>query len=111
MKTCIADGKTVTLAAAPYAVASGAGALQGAIFGVTQSNAENGAEVVLVTCGIFSLAKATGQSWTVGEKLYWDDTAKNLTTTASGNTLVGAAHVAAQTADTTGEAWITGQVV
>lgn len=44
--------------------------------------------------------KAAGAAWSVGDALYWDDTAKNFTKTASGNTLCAYALAAALTADT-----------
>lgn len=93
MKNYVDNGETVTLAA-PYAVASGAGALVGTLFGVAQAAAANAATVVLVTRGIFDLPKAASQAWTVGAAIYWDDTNKVCTTTASGNTLIGKAVVA-----------------
>lgn len=40
------------------------------------------------TNGIFEFSKTTGEAWAVGAALYWNDTTKKLTTTASGNTLV-----------------------
>lgn len=46
--------------------------------------------------------KAGSQAWTQGQKLYWDDTAKNFTTTVGSNTVQGSALVAALSADTTG---------
>lgn len=46
--------------------------------------------------------KATGEAWTMGAKLYWDDTAKKFTTTATANTLCGYAAAPAASADTTG---------
>jgi predicted RecA/RadA family phage recombinase len=36
-------------------------------------------------------AKATGEAWTVGAALYWDDSNKRFTTTATGNTACGTA--------------------
>jgi len=37
--------------------------------------------------GLIEYASETGVAWTAGDKLYWDDTAKNFTKTSSGNTL------------------------
>lgn len=90
MKNFIATGDNVTVAA-PYAVSSGGGALVGSLFGVAVNDAENAAEVVLSTRGIYELAKAGSQAWTVGAKVYWDNTNKVCTTSASGNTLIGVA--------------------
>jgi predicted RecA/RadA family phage recombinase len=93
MKTFVQDGDLVTVAA-PYDVASGAGALVGTLFGVANGTALSGADVVLSTLGVFDLAKAASQAWTVGAAIYWDNSAKNCTTTSSGNTLIGKALLA-----------------
>jgi predicted RecA/RadA family phage recombinase len=93
MKNYVQDGDAVTLAA-PYVVASGAGALVGTLFGVAAITAENGAPVVLVTRGVFDLAKVGSQAWTVGAAIYWDNTSKYCTTTSAGNTLIGKCLVA-----------------
>lgn len=52
--------------------------------------------------GTYACPKATGQAWAQGALLYWDNTAKNFTTTVSTNTLAGHAESAALSADTTG---------
>lgn len=44
--------------------------------------------------------KATGEAWAVGAAIYWDDTAKKFTTTATDNTLCGYALETALAADT-----------
>jgi predicted RecA/RadA family phage recombinase len=46
-------------------------------------------EVDLV--GVFDLKKTASQSWTVGDKVYWDNTAREVTKTGTGNTLIGVA--------------------
>lgn len=45
--------------------------------------------------------KASGAAWAIGDALYWDATAKNLTKTSSGNTLCGFAVESRLSADTT----------
>lgn len=107
MKNFVQNGAVVTLAA-PYAVSSGDGALVGSIFGVAQADAESGADVPLVRTGVFTLAKTSAQAWTVGAKIYWDNSAKVCTTTASGNTLVGTATAAAANPSATGEVLLDG---
>jgi predicted RecA/RadA family phage recombinase len=101
MKNKVQEGDILTLAA-PYAVASGAGALIGAIFGVAQTTIANGATGAFHTEGVFTLAKTSAQAWTVGARVYWDDTNKVVTTTASGNTLIGVAMAAAVNPSSTG---------
>ena len=94
MKNFIQNGSTVTLTA-PYDVASGQGLLVNALFGVASADAKAGEDVEAVLEGVFELSKKDDQQVDQGAKLYWDDTNKQLTTTASGNTRVGAATVAA----------------
>lgn len=76
---------------APAALASGAGVLIGAIFGVATNAAASGALVEIKRRGVFSLPALSTDVITAGAKLYWDNANARLTTTASGNTLVGAA--------------------
>ncbi|WP_347269859.1 DUF2190 family protein [Rhizorhabdus histidinilytica] len=99
MKSFIQPGDALDLTA-PYDVASGAGFLVGSIFAVATISAANGADIIGRTTGVYDLAKAAG-AVTQGAKLYWDNTNKVLTTTASGNTLVGTAVRAAQSGDAT----------
>ena len=94
MKNFIQRGDTLTLAA-PYDVISGAGALIGSIFGVAAGTAVSGADVDLETVGVFTLPKTSALAISIGDKLYWDDTAKVVNKTSSGNTLVGVAVSAA----------------
>lgn len=93
MKTYVSSGEVITVAA-PYAVASGAGALVGTLFGVAQNAAANAAPVALVTTGVFDLVKVGSQAWTVGAAIYWDDTNKRCTTVTTSNTLIGKAVLA-----------------
>ena len=87
MKNSIQEAEVLPFAA-PYAVASGGGALIGAVFGVSV-NALAIAEVGSFSLkGVFSLPKATGAA-TVGAKAYWDNTNKNVTATVGSNTLIG----------------------
>lgn len=94
MKNYVQPGDTLTLAA-PYDVSSGDGALVGGIFGVAAGDALSGASVDLVTRGVFTLPKTSALAIAVGDRLYWDDTAKAVNKTPSGNTLVGVAVTAA----------------
>lgn len=109
MKNYIQNGAIVTMAA-PSALASGAGALVGTIFGVAQADAASGADVELVRTGVFTLPKVAAQAWTQGAKVYWDDTAKNVTTVVTSNTLIGAATAAAANPSATGEVLLDGAV-
>ena len=90
MKNYVQPGNTITLTA-PYAVASGDGLLVGSIFGIAAGDAALGEAVEAALVGVYDLKKAASQAWTSGVKVYWDNTAKNCTTTASANTLIGVA--------------------
>jgi predicted RecA/RadA family phage recombinase len=81
-------GENLTLPA-PYAVSSGDGALVGSIFGIAAGDAANGAEVDLVTVGVFVMPKVSTDVMAVGTPVYWDDTAKLVTITATDNTKIG----------------------
>ncbi len=54
--------------------------------------------------GVFDINKVGSQAWTVGTKVYWDDTNKRCTTVATDNTLIGVAveAVASGAGDTIG---------
>jgi predicted RecA/RadA family phage recombinase len=93
VKNFVQEGDRITVAA-PYAVLSGAGALVGALFGIAQTDAASGASVPLQTTGVVTHTKIGSQAWTVGLRVYWDDTNKRMTSVSSGNTLVGVATAA-----------------
>ena len=88
MRNFIAVGNVITVVA-PAAITSGQGVLVGAMFGVAARDAASGAEAELNVEGVFDLPKAPSQAWTVGQRIYWDDTAKRLTNVVGTNTLVG----------------------
>jgi predicted RecA/RadA family phage recombinase len=94
MKNYIMDGEALELTA-PYAVVSGGGALVGSIFGVAKSDVANGALGVFQLTGVIELAKTSAEAWTVGALVYWDNTNKVATSSASGNKLIGVAAAAA----------------
>lgn len=94
MKNYVQKGENLTLAA-PYDVTSGGGVKTGLIFGVAAGDALSGADVDLVTVGVFDLPKVSTDTFAVGAAVYWDNTAKLMTSTTSGNTKVGVAITAA----------------
>ena len=98
MKNFVQNGDNLDLTA-PRALASGEGFLVGSLFAVASAATANAAAVVGVTRGVFDLTKATG-AISAGAKVYWDNTAFNVTTTSSGNTLIGVATKAALSGDT-----------
>ncbi len=94
MKNFIQPGHVVTFTAPAGGIQTGAGMLSGSLFGVASTTAAAGAEVEGAVEGVFELPKAADDV-SFGERLYWDETAKNVTTTATDNTLIGAAVASA----------------
>ncbi|MBF0182691.1 MAG: DUF2190 family protein [Magnetococcales bacterium] len=99
MKNWIQPGDTVTVVA-PVAVNSGEGLLVGTLFGIAISTAAINTNMEMITTGVVDLPKAN-LAITQGAKVFWDNTAKNVTTTVGTNTLIGCAIVAAAIGDVT----------
>ncbi|MFB2653870.1 DUF2190 family protein [Shewanella seohaensis] len=94
MKNYIQDGKTISFTPTA-AVASGEAVLLGmllvvAIVAIAANTPGEG-----VTEGVFELPKKSTDDVALGVDLYWDDTANELTTTATDNTKVGKAWLGA----------------
>lgn len=106
-KAKIQDGRIIAIAA-PYDRASGEFAFLTAIGGVCQTTVLSGATVQIERYGVHTLAKATGETWAVGAQLYWDNTNKRFTTTASGNTAWGRAAAVQASGDTAGAVLLSG---
>ncbi|MFH5926439.1 DUF2190 family protein [Roseomonas xinghualingensis] len=79
---------------APADVVSGQGIKIGAIFGVCTHSAKSGADLVIRIKGVVTLPKASG-AVTEFQKVYWNDTDKVVTATATGNSLIGVGRAAA----------------
>ena len=107
MKNYIQNGENIAVTAKAD-IASGAGVLVGALFGVATGNVKSGAKVTLVRIGVFELPKTSEQAWTEGAKVYWDDTNKLCTTTKTSNTLIGVAARAAKNPSPTGSVLLDG---
>lgn len=107
MKNYIQDGNVLSLTA-PYDVAAGAGFKVGSIIAIATSAALTGAAVEGLTAGVVEVAKTSAQAWTVGAKVYWDDTAKEFTTTSTSNTLAGVAVAVATNPSATGRVRLNG---
>lgn len=99
MKNFVQMGLTVAMIA-PYALTSGQGLLVGAAFGVATADAASGASVEATVEGVFTLPKAAS-AITAFARVYWDNAARNVTSTASANTLIGVAILAAAGGDAT----------
>lgn len=95
MKNYIQEGDVIDFVATA-AITSGDGVQMGGLFGVAQCSGAIGDTVALVMEGVFLLQKDTS-TITVGLGVYWDNTAKKVTTTASSNIKIGFAIEAAAT--------------
>lgn len=111
MKNYVQPGDVISVAA-PANVAGGAGVLVGSIFGVAVTTALSGAAVEIATRGVFDLVKAGTQAWAVGDRIYWDNSAKVATTAAAAgaNKLIGVATAAVGSGagETIGRVYLTG---
>ncbi len=108
-KNSVQVGRVLDLIAPAGGVVSGTAYLIGSIFVVALTSAAAGATFSGERLGGWTLPKAA-VAISQGAKLYWDNTAFNLTTTAGGNTLVGAALSAALSGDASVNVLLTGQV-
>jgi predicted RecA/RadA family phage recombinase len=82
-------------------VASGDVVVQNGLVGIALRPILSGTLGALAVEGVFELPKATGASTAidVGKKVYWNATNKQVTETASGNTLLGKTVKASVDAD------------
>lgn len=94
----VQEGKALNYTPSGADVASGDFVLIGTIGGVAKTDIADGKTGAVHVSGVFSAPKASG-AVTQGAKLYWNSTNSNLTTTASGNTIVGVAAEAAASGD------------
>ena len=110
MKNYVQLGDNITLPA-PYAIASGAPALVGAVVGIASTDAAQGEDVAFVRVGVFNpVPKVAGAAWVAGTtKIYFDANAKAFTATAGG-VLCGVAAASAASGDSTGSVLLTGQI-
>jgi predicted RecA/RadA family phage recombinase len=108
-KNYIQEGDTLTITA-PYAVASGGGLLVGSLFAVALVALSNGASGSCMTEGVFELTKNSAEAWTVGQKIYWDNTAKVCTSTVATNVLIGCATEPAANPSSVGRVRLNGVV-
>lgn len=109
MKNFVQAGRTIAVPA-PYAVSGGQLLKLGAIVGVAQHDAEAGAGVEVERVGVFDLSKVAAEAWSVGDALYWDDTARLVTTVDLDNTLIGAAASAAANPSAVGTVLLDGVI-
>lgn len=102
MDNYIQAGKVLSLTA-PYAVSSGGGFQVGSIFAVATCDALISAPVEGNTFGVYTLAKTSAQAWTVGQKIYWDNTNKRCDSDGTVGMLIGVATAVAANPSSTGD--------
>ena len=98
--TFVQDGRAIDYTPGA-AVAAGDVVVQGDLVGVVKRPLAANEAGALDVDGVFDFAKATNVAYTVGNILYWDDTANLVTTTATGNKQIGKVVRAAATTDAT----------
>lgn len=94
MRNHVQRGETLTIPA-PAAVLSGGVVVAGSIIGVANGDAASGAPVDVDVVGVFTLPKVSALAIAVGDVVYWDNTNKVVTKTATGNSKLGYATTAA----------------
>ena len=109
MKNYIQKGGVLSVVA-PYAVTSGQGVLVGALFGIAANNAAQGAPVEIVRRDVFDISAVSADTAAQGAKIYWDNTGRKVTTTATNNTLVGCVTEAKANGDTTARVLLDGVI-
>jgi len=94
-KNYIQPGKIITVTAPTGGVTSGAGVLIGTLFGIAQHDADEGAELEILTEGVIEIGKTSALQIDVGDRLFWDATNKVVNKTATAQVCVGIAVSAA----------------
>lgn len=100
MKNQIADGTTINFTPT-VDVVSGQAVLLGALLVVAVADIAADTTGVGRCDGVFELPKTAADDIAIGVDAYWDDTAKEITTTATANTKVGKAFSVAGNGDAT----------
>lgn len=104
MKSFVQKGDTLSLIAPSGGVIGGNAYLIGALLAVAVASVPEGEPFEGRVTGVYELPSASGGTtgWAQGALLYWDNTAKVITKTATDNTLIGHAAAAKDNAGTIG---------
>jgi len=95
MKNYIQNGDMITVTAPVGGVTSGQGLLVGSLFGVIAASVSGGEAVEVATTGVFDLPKDAATVIDPGDRVAWDDTAKEIAQPGVGLYSVGIAVTAA----------------
>lgn len=91
MRNYLQNGHIVRVTTPAGGIASGDALIVGSIFGIAAYSSAEGDPVELSTTGVFQLPKASAAALTVGARVAWDNSAKEVTTPAAGRFPIGAA--------------------
>lgn len=94
MKNYVQKGVNLTVPS-PAAVASGDVVTIGALVGIAAGDAVSGADLDLITEGVFTLQKVSALAIAIGDLIYYDAATGLVNKTATDNTLLGVAVTAA----------------
>lgn len=95
MQNYIQNGHVMTVTTPAGGIVSGEGLIVGSIFGVAAYSAVEGDPLELAITGVYRLPKASAAVLTVGARVAWDNTAKNINVPGTGRFPVGIATEAA----------------
>ena len=101
MKTFIQNGNVITVIAPTGGIVSGAGIIVGSLFGVAAFTAAESEPVEIATTGVYELPKDSTAVIALGDRVSWDDAAKQIKLPALGLYPVGIATEAAGSGVTT----------
>jgi len=104
MQNQLSKGDAIDVVAPSDGVVSGQGYLIASMFGVSPVTAAAGTSISLWLVGVYSLKKNSAEAWTVGQLIYWDNTAKQCTANSNSgaNAKIGTAMQAAANPSQTG---------
>jgi predicted RecA/RadA family phage recombinase len=95
MKNDLQNGHVIRVTTPAGGIASDEGLIVGSIFGIAAYSAAEGDPLELATTGLFRLPKASAAVLTLGARLAWDNTARQVNTPAAGRFPIGVAVDAA----------------
>lgn len=110
MKNYIGPGQSLTLTAPAGGVTSGTPVVIGGLLVVPKYSASENEEFTAYWMGIFTLNKVSANTPTQLAKAYWKADTEEVTTTATGNTLIGVFNQAGVNGQTAIEVLLTGEV-
>lgn len=104
----VQPGNVITCSSLPYARNKGQGVQWGSMFGVAQQTKAISTACEVEVVGVQNLDATTGQAWTDGAKIYWDNTNKLATNVVGTNLFIGHAVGAKGSAAALGLVRLTG---